>query len=307
MQNPDQLHKDEQKSEQEQTDSKEELHIPDVEVQQPKSPEELQKMEEESKQKDEEELAGLREKIEDIFDGKKDLEPPPKKNADENAPETKERKKAVEEALKEIDGFLGESRELSKADIDFLKNAKNQVYKLSRPLETGNPKELTYRSVRKMTESAVPQIKNGLSRLDGLGQRQTREEKKGRTEIEELLQKIEQGEDSEKVAEYTEKASQLFDELVDGTLEGRSDSKKERTRLREVSDENNDDARKDLRSAEKNIGNVKDSMTAQYAKASKTLAEFVAVESGKIDKNEDAFQKSSEERKKAFKKILENL
>jgi len=129
---------------------------------------ELEKMRGESDQKDAGELANLRENIEDIFDGKKDLELP-KKNEGERAPEAKEREKEIEEALKEIDDLLGESRELSQADIDFVKNAKNQVYRLSRTAETGNPKDLMYRPVQRMTERVVPQIKNGLSRLDGLG------------------------------------------------------------------------------------------------------------------------------------------
>jgi hypothetical protein len=299
--NPDELQQDENREDEQSINSS----VVDEPILSPEErqaeADELERMREDSTQKDAEDLDKTRKELEGMFnDGKTENKDTPKN------PET-EKTEAVAEAMKEVDSFLREAQDLGKVDLGFVKNGDTMALKLNGVLFEANPKELSYRAVLQMAEKAARPIRNKLHNIEknnkNLG------DKTERTEIEDLLQKASGETDPKKIIEYTKKATQLFDELIEQAQEKRSDNKNERGHLVKMADENHGEARKERTRAEKTLGrggygvDIKNSIVGIYADRSRMLAEFMAVESGKIDKRDKSFQKNNEERKNKFKKI----
>lgn len=266
----------------------------------------LKELEEDFEQKKAEDLIIIRKKLEDLSNGEK-IEGQGNQEVSEA---DKEKRDNIAEAMKEVDSFLKEADEIRKVDLGFVDRGRNLVIKLAQEQANGNPKDLLYRAVAKMTEATVIPIRNGLRSIE---KNSGKVPDKKRNEVEDLLQKAEAETDPKKKIEYAEKASELFEELIDKAEETQDDNKKERGRLMGTADENNGDARREKTKAEKTLGrggygtNIKDSILGRYADRSRMLAEFVAVESGRIDNRDQSFKKRNEDRKKAFGKILSNI
>lgn len=264
---------------------------------------ELERVRQDSVRSEERELEESRRELGGMFF---DTETGDKKKAE--SPEA-EKRESVAEAMKEVDSFLRESWELRGMDADFIHEGRTLAMKLSGELSGVSPKDLFYRTVSQMAERAVQPIKKRLNNIEK--NNQDAGARTIRTEIEGLLRKASEERDPEKIKEYTEKASHLFDELVDVAQGRRGDNGKERSNIVKISEENNGDTKKEMRKAEGTLGrggyNIKESLIAKYATRSRNLAEFMASKSDKISKQDRVFEKNNEDRKKAFREILQRI